>query len=141
MTDIFSKADRSRIMAQIHGVNTTPEKLVRSFLRAQGFRFRSHVESLPGKPDFVIPASGAAIFVNGCFWHHHARCKRSLLPATRKQFWRKKILANVLRDRRNRMRLRRLGWRVLTVWQCQLSPSRANRRLTSLVTRLSARGG
>jgi DNA mismatch endonuclease (patch repair protein) len=125
-------------MAQIHGANTKPEQLVRAFLRSRGFRFRLHVKSLPGKPDIVIPTSHAAIFVNGCFWHHHPGCKRSKLPSTRKRFWKTKILGNAERDRRNKATLLKLGWRPLTVWQCQLSPSKATRRLLTLVRTLRA---
>jgi DNA mismatch endonuclease (patch repair protein) len=137
MTDIFSKAHRSKLMARVRGVNTQPEKLVRAFLRSHGFHFRLHVRALPGKPDIVIPPCRAVIFVNGCFWHYHAGCKRSALPSTRKHFWRTKILGNALRDRRNKVALRRLGWRVFTVWQCQLSPTKARKQLASLVKRLT----
>jgi DNA mismatch endonuclease Vsr len=125
-------------MAKISGANTKPEKLVQAFLRSQGFRFRLHVGSLPGKPDIVIPTSHAAIFVNGCFWHHHPGCKRSKLPSTRKRFWRNKIIGNAARDRRNKAALQKLGWRPLTVWQCQLSPSKATRRLAALSQALCA---
>jgi DNA mismatch endonuclease (patch repair protein) len=78
-----------------------------------------------------------AIFVNGCFWHHHSRCKRSKLPTTSREFWAKKIMGNALRDQRNKKALRRLGWKSITVWQCQLAPSRADARLLALLRALS----
>ena len=136
MTDTFSKMERSRLMARIRGVNTRPERFLRSFLHRQGFRFRGHVASLPGKPDIVIPKCRTAIFVNGCFWHHHTGCKRATFPATRVGFWRSKILGNVARDRRNKTALRRFGWKVITIWQCQLAPKRVERQLRSLLARL-----
>lgn len=137
MTDVFSKAKRSKIMAGIHGAHTLPEKAVRSFLRQRGFRFRLHSSCLPGKPDFVIPDLHVAIFVNGCFWHGHTRCKRGALPTTRVEFWQQKISGNVSRDRRNASALRRLGWRVITVWQCQLTPRKVSGRFARLMTTLS----
>jgi DNA mismatch endonuclease, patch repair protein len=136
MTDIFSTIERSRIMARIHSVNTRPERLLRSLLSKQGFRLRLHVHSLPGKPDIVIPRCRTAIFVNGCFWHNHAGCRRASFPATRVRFWRTKILGNASRDRRNKAALRKLGWRVITVWQCQLAPKKVEKRLTSLLALL-----
>lgn len=141
MVDTLSKSERSRNMAQVRGVNTTPERVVRSFLRAQGFRIRSHVRYLPGKPDIVIPEFRTAIFVNGCFWHHHVGCKRSTLPSTKRQFWERKILGNAVRDRRVKRELRKSGWNVCTVWQCELSKSRIARRLEALVKRLRYRAG
>jgi DNA mismatch endonuclease (patch repair protein) len=123
-------------MASIRGVDTTPEITLRAFLRRSGFRIRLHAPSLPGKPDITVPGCGAAVFVNGCFWHGHRNCKRAALPATRLAFWRKKIASNCRRDRRNKAALQKLGWHVITVWQCQLAPAKVERRLESLLTRL-----
>jgi DNA mismatch endonuclease, patch repair protein len=139
MADVLSKTYRSALMARIRGANTRPEKLVRAFLRSHGIRFRLNVRELPGNPDIVIPLRHAVIFVNGCFWHHHAGCKRSTLPSTRKRFWQTKILGNARRDGRNRASLRNLGWRVFTIWQCQLSPKRARTQLARLVKRLETK--
>jgi len=136
MTDTFTTAERSRLMAQIRSVDTRPERLVRGFLSKNGLRLKTHVRSLPGKPDIVVPRCRTAIFVNGCFWHNHAECKRAGFPATRMDFWRRKILDNASRDRRNRTALRKLGWRVITVWQCQLVSKKVEKRLTSLLVTL-----
>lgn len=133
MADTFSISDRSRIMARIRAINTKPEKLVRTFLRANGFRLRSHVRSLPGKPDIVVPRKHAVIFVNGCFWHGHAGCKRATFPSTRRGFWKEKILGNAARDRRTHAALRRKGWRVITVWECRLSRPKLDRSLRRLL--------
>jgi DNA mismatch endonuclease (patch repair protein) len=108
-------------MSRIRGRDTQPEMVVRSLLHRLGFRFRVHVSSLPGKPDIALPRFRTAIFVNGCFWHHHAGCRNANYPGTRAKFWRDKIDGTVARDQEKRRQLRQLGWRVLTVWECQLS--------------------
>jgi len=136
MVDVFSKQERSEIMARVRGTHTTPEKTVRTFLRKSGFRLRLYVASLPGKPDILVPECRAALFVNGCFWHGHLGCKRAVLPATRTAFWRAKIAGNVLRDRRNNITLKRMGWHVITIWQCQLTPKKVQTRFKSLLARL-----
>lgn len=119
MADTLSKSERSALMARIRGTNTRPEVLVRSALFREGFRFRIHSRALPGRPDIVLPKHGVAIFVHGCFWHRHG-CRLSSMPASRRAFWREKFERNVARDARNARALRRLGWRVLTVWECAL---------------------
>lgn len=108
-------------MSRIRGRDTQPEMLVRSLLHRLGFRFRVHVSTLPGKPDIALPRFRAVIFVHGCFWHHHAKCRNANYPHTRAKFWRDKIDSTVARDLQKQRELRRLGWRVLTVWECQLS--------------------
>jgi DNA mismatch endonuclease (patch repair protein) len=115
-------------MSRVRGKDTKPEKLVRSFLHERGFRFRLHVSNLPGKPDIVLPKYRTVIFVNGCFWHHHPRCKRSAYPRQHKRFWREKINATVARDRGAVRSLRKLGWRVATVWECQIQRLDASRK-------------
>lgn len=125
-------------MTRIRGAHTAPEKTVRAFLRKNGFHIRLHAASLPGRPDIVVPECRSAIFVNGCFWHGHAGCNRAGLPTTRTAFWRTKIAGNMRRDRRNNTDLRRLGWHVITVWQCQLTPKKLENRFKSLLTRLRA---
>jgi DNA mismatch endonuclease (patch repair protein) len=107
-------------MSRIKGSNTAPEKLVRSLLHWWGYRFRIHRKDLPGKPDVVLPIHRKIIFVNGCFWHGHAACKKGVTrPVTNARFWANKISGNVGRDRVNRNALRRSGWKVLTVWECE----------------------
>ena len=105
------------MMAGIRGKNTKPEIIVRRGLHALGFRYRLHDRKLPGKPDLVFPARQAVIFVHGCFWHGHD-CERFKLPATRRDFWLKKLEANQARDKRNISALLSEGWRVMVVWEC-----------------------
>ena len=120
MTDVHSRETRSRNMAAIRSANTKPEVRVRSALHALGFRFRLHRKDLPGRPDIVLPKYRTVLFVHGCFWHCH-RCRYgSVVPATRAEFWAAKRQGNVDRDRRSARALRRLGWRVLVVWECEV---------------------
>lgn len=132
MTDVFNKAKRSDVMSRIHGRATKPEVAVRSRLHDLGIRFRTNVRSLPGSPDIVLPKCRVVIFIHGCFWHRHKGCKRASIPKTRRRFWQDKFAANVARDRRNTLALRRLGWTVITIWGCRLAL-----QLRSLPTRLA----
>ena len=120
MADTLTKAERSRLMSKIRSKNTGPERAVRSLLHRAGYRFRIHVRSLPGTPDVVLPASRVVVFVHGCFWHRHKGCKIATTPKTHKKFWFDKFAKNVANDLKHRRRLRRLGWRVVVVWACQL---------------------
>src|SRR5581483_51966 len=106
MTDVFTRSKRSWVMSRIRGRDTTPEKVIRSMLHSCGFRFRLHVNDLPGRPDVVLPKYRTVIFVNGCFWHHHAGCKQAVYPKHRSRFWRLKIDRTVERDKRAIRRLR-----------------------------------
>ena len=125
MTDVHSADTRSRNMAAIRSTNTRPEMRVRSALHALGYRFRLHRKDLPGCPDIVLPRLRTVIFVHGCFWHCH-RCKYgSVVPATRADFWAAKRAGNVARDRRNRSALRRAGWHVFVLWECQVRTAAA----------------
>jgi DNA mismatch endonuclease, patch repair protein len=141
MVDVFTTRQRSKIMSCIRGTDTAPERTVRAFLRKSGFHLRSHAAYLPGKPDILVPECRAAVFVNGCFWHGHAGCKRAALPTTRAAFWRSKIAGNVRRDRRNNKALQKMGWHVVTVWQCQLTATKIRGRFKSLLTRLTTLAG
>ena len=118
MVDVVSPADRSRMMAGIKGKNSQPELLVRRLLFASGYRFRLHRRDLPGTPDIVMPGRKVAVFVHGCFWHLHQGCRYAKMPATRPEFWKAKLEANVERDRRAVGKLQASGWRVLCVWEC-----------------------
>ena len=120
MSDIFSFQKRSDIMSKIGGKNTKPEILVRKFLFSKGFRYRINVKTLPGKPDIVLPKYKTVIFVNGCFWHGH-NCKKGKLPSSNIDFWRGKISNNKLRDDKNSDLLIKLGWKVIIIWQCEIS--------------------
>ncbi len=121
MADVFSSRKRSKIMAAIKGRNTRPEKQVRSIIHRMGFRFCLYRKDLPGSPDIVLPKFGKVIFVNGCFWHGHKRCRRGSLPQTNRKFWEKKINCNINRDIRSRRQLKSKGWQCLTIWQCEIN--------------------
>lgn len=136
VADVFSRAERSRIMAAIGPRNTTPEKLVAAALRAASIRFRRHVRDLPGCPDFVLCHRPVAVFVHGCFWHGHSLCRKGTkLPSSNVSFWRRKIDRNRRRDLRAASRLRRAGFSVLTIWECDISADRALSRLLKRLTR------
>jgi len=108
-------------MGRIRGRDTLPEKRVRSLLHRLGFRFSLNRKDLPGKPDIVLPARRAVVFVHGCFWHQHQGCKNATMPSTRRPFWEAKLSGNAARDQRNGEALRSLGWKVMTVWECELA--------------------
>lgn len=135
MTDTLTKAERSQLMSKIRGKNTGPERMVRSLLHRAGYRFRLHVKDLPGKPDIVLPRHGAVVLVHGCFWHRHKGCRGATTPKTHRKFWAEKFARNVANDQRHLRQLRRLGWRVLVVWECQLKyPDRVLARLRRFLT-------
>lgn len=119
MADVHSKQTRSKNMAAIKSKNTKPELKIAEALQNRQFEFYVHDNTLPGKPDFVIPKYGAVIFVHGCFWHEH-HCHLFHWPATRREFWRNKIHQNLLRDRRNERKLKEQGWWILKIWECSL---------------------
>src|SRR4029077_8657130 len=121
MVDILSGRARSALMSRVRQHHTAPERAVRSSLHRMGFRFRLHRRDLPGTPDIVLPRYSIAIFVHGCFWHRHVRCRRTTTPKTRTAFWMAKFRANVMRDHKVRGRLASRGWRVITIWECQTS--------------------
>ena len=117
-------------MSRIRGKNTVPEKQVRSALHRAGYRFRLHSKQLPGRPDVVLPKYCTVVFVHGCFWHRHKGCRYAYTPKSRVAFWKAKFDSNVERDRRNVRELRRLGWKVVKVWECETDrPDRWLRRL------------
>lgn len=133
MVDRLSPERRSWLMSRIGGKNTRPEVLVRSMLHRLGYRFSLHRRDLPGTPDIVLPARGAVVFVNGCFWHGHA-CKRSRMPKSRIDYWTAKIDANRLRDARKRRQLVSLGWKVVVVWECELkNPDKLESKFLRLI--------
>jgi DNA mismatch endonuclease, patch repair protein len=118
--DRLTAEDRSWNMSRIKGRDTGPERRVRSLLHRLGFRFSLRRKDLPGRPDIVLPMRGVAVFVHGCFWHRHEKCRNSVLPKTRPEFWLAKLSRNVERDQQNAFALKQLGWRVLTIWECEL---------------------
>lgn len=119
MVDIVDRRTRSRMMASIGATNTAPELAVRRYLHAAGLRFRIHDRQLPGRPDIVLPRHRITIFVHGCFWHRHPKCRYTTTPAANAAFWRDKFASNVRRDKAKAELLEREGWNVLVIWECQ----------------------
>ena len=121
--DRFTLEKRSWNMSRIKSKDTTPECLARSFLHRNGFRFRLHVKDLPGKPDIVLPKHKTVIEVRGCYWHRHEGCKDATTPSTNAEFWQKKFAENVARDKRTEQELKKLGWNVIVIWECETGKS------------------
>ncbi len=118
--DIFSKQKRREIMQAIRSKGTKPEWIVRRCLHGHGFRYRLHDRRLPGSPDIVLKKYGTVVFVQGCFWHGHEPCKIGRLPKSNRDFWEEKISTNRRRDQRNVFLLEKLGWKVWTIYECEL---------------------
>lgn len=129
---------KSEMMAAVRTKNTKPECQVRSELHKRGFRFRKNVETLPGKPDIVLPKYNVIIFINGCFWHGH-RCPKGKMPKTNAEFWRKKIHDTQVRDNRNIHQLQEQGWRISVVWECSLKKAIQNETITALEQWISSK--
>ena len=115
----MTSPQRTALMKRVRRRDTAPELTVRRFLHARGLRYRIHVRALPGTPDIVLPRHRAVVFVNGCFWHGHECPRGSIEARTNAEFWRDKIKDNRQRDTRKVTELGNLGWRVLTVWECE----------------------
>lgn len=131
--DKISKAQRSANMRAVPNRGTVPEKLIRAMLHRLGYRFRLHRKDLPGTPDVVFISRRKVIFIHGCFWHQH-KCKRGSKPTSNRAFWNRKLKRNVERDAEHLIRLKRLGWKALVVWECSLRhPVQLQRRLTSFL--------
>ena len=118
--DHLTKKKRSWNMSLIRAKNTKPEIIVRSIVHRLGFRFRLYKNELPGNPDIVLKKYKTIIFVHGCFWHQHKNCKRANMPKSNKNYWKPKLERNMERDRINKRTLKEDGWRILTVWECQI---------------------
>ncbi len=131
--DNLSKEKRSWNMAQITAANTKPEIKVRSILHRAGFRFRLHRKDLPGRPDIVLPKYNTAIFVHGCFWHRHFGCKFAYFPKSRIEFWKEKFEKTVKRDEFVQIELKKAGWRVIVVWECEIKSNDIESKLKSLI--------
>lgn len=127
--DQLSAAKRSRLMSRVRSRDTEPEVAVRKTAHRLGLRYSLHRSDLPGKPDIVFSSRNVVIFVHGCFWHKHSKCKRATLPKTRRAFWNAKLARNVERDAATVRALRALGWRVFVVWSCQVKEPALTRRL------------
>lgn len=137
MADNHSKEVRSINMSHIRSTNSKPEEIVRKYLFAEGFRYRKNVKKLPGCPDIVLPKYKTVIFVNGCFWHKHD-CPRFVWPSSNQDYWRPKILRNIERDNQSRKELETLGWKVITVWECELKKRVRENRLSKLAAEIKS---
>ena len=138
MADVHTPEQRSYNMSRIRGKDTKPEELVRKYLFSQGFRYRKNDARLPGKPDIVLPKYKTVIFVNGCFWHKHEGCKYFVWPKNNADFWKKKIESNIARDAKNYQQLESLGWKVLTIWECELKTHCREETLVNITRTLQA---
>src|SRR6185503_415844 len=136
MADVHTKDVRSYNMRQIRSKNTKPELVVRKYLFANGLRYRLHSKSLPGKPDIVLPKYRTIIFVHGCFWHGHEGCKYFVVPKTKTEWWLNKINGNIENDNKAVKALKKEGWKIITLWECDLKPTSLNKTLTSILKRL-----
>lgn len=136
MADVHDKQTRSYNMSQIKGKNTKPEILVRKFLFSKGFRYRLHLKTLPGKPDIVLPKYKTIIFINGCFWHGHENCKYFVIPKTRTDWWLNKIYGNKQKDSENFIQLSQIGWKIVTIFECELKRDKLNNTLNRLLDEL-----
>lgn len=119
-------------MSRVRGKDTTPELRVRRAAHSVGLRFRLHRKDLPGSPDMVFPRHKVAMFVHGCFWHRHPGCTKASNPKTRAEFWQDKFRSNVTRDERVAAELEKLGWRVVTIWECETKSADLKRRILDL---------
>ena len=120
MADRITEEQRSWNMGQIKGNDTSIEIIVRKYLFHHGFRYRKNVTTLPGKPDILLPKYKTVIFVNGCFWHHHYGCKLAYIPKTNIEYWIDKFNTNIENDIKHEKELKQMGYKVITVWECEL---------------------
>jgi DNA mismatch endonuclease (patch repair protein) len=118
--DVYDAEKRSAVMRAVRSRDTKPEVTVRHILHRAGFRFRLHSKTLPGKPDIVLSGKRAVVFVHGCFWHQYRRCKNATRPSSNTQYWEAKLNKNISRDKAIKDKLKRQGWRVLVLWECEI---------------------
>jgi DNA mismatch endonuclease (patch repair protein) len=120
MADIVSRSKRKEIMSSVKQRHTKPELIVRKLLHRLGYRFRLHNKKLPGTPDIVLPKYKTVIFVHGCFWHQHENCRKARRPTSNVEFWNEKLDKNIERDNRKESELKEAGWKILTIWDCEM---------------------
>lgn len=120
MTDVFTPEKRSAVMRRVKARDTTPELKVRRALTSLGVRYRLNRRDLPGSPDVVMAGRGLAIFVHGCFWHGHDCARGSRVPKANRDYWLAKVARNKARDAAANAALTAEGWRVETIWECDL---------------------
>lgn len=121
MTDSITTERRSDNMRKIRSKDTKPEVRIRKLLFGLGYRFRLHRKDLPGTPDIVFAGRKRVIFVHGCFWHQHQDCREGRLPGSRQEYWIPKLKNNISRDQKHMVELQKLGWKVLVIWECQVT--------------------
>jgi DNA mismatch endonuclease (patch repair protein) len=136
VADVHSPTRRSYNMSRIKSKNTKPELLIRKVLHANGFRFRLHDQRLPGTPDIVLKKYMTLVFINGCFWHGHTNCKYYIIPKTRKDWWVNKINTTALNDKKNLTLLHEAGWKIITIWECELKRDKIQKTLIKLFTQI-----
>ena len=136
MADVHTKETRSYNMSRIKGKNTKPEILVRKYLFSKGLRYRLHDKRLPGKPDLVFPKYKMVIFVHGCFWHGHDGCRYFVVPKTRTGWWLNKINKNKEKDDDSIHKLKIEGWRISTIWECDLKNGRKEEFLDNIYQKI-----
>lgn len=124
-------------MSRVHGSNTKPEERVRLYLFSKGFRYRKNDSRYPGKPDIVLPKYNTVIFVNGCFWHQHPGCKKAVVPENNHQYWEKKLLRNRTKDKKVERELTQLGWKVITIWECELKKSCFDKTMKDVIRKIT----
>ena len=137
MADVHTKEQRSFNMSKIKGRNTKPEMLVRRFLHANGFRYKLHDKTLPGKPDIVLPKYKTVIFIHGCFWHGHEGCRYYVVPKTKTEWWLNKINGNIANDVKAIAALKQDGWKIITLWECDLKPLTIENTLKNLLKKFN----
>ena len=132
--DKITKKQRSWNMSRIKGRDTLPEKIARKFLSGLNYKYRLHDKKLPGKPDIVIKEGKKVIFINGCFWHQHKGCKRLAMPKTNRSYWKNKLRRNVEKQGEDIKKLKRIGWKVKIVWECEArKPGKLTKRLKNFL--------
>ena len=130
--------ERRVLMSKIKGKNTSIEVMCRKYLFSRGFRYRKNLRTLPGTPDIVLKKYKAVIFVNGCFWHHHEGCKKARIPKTHTDFWQKKIYRNIKNDQLHTQQLIELGWKVIVIWECELSKKEFQTTMERIISEILA---
>lgn len=139
MVDTFSKETRSYVMSRIKCKDTKPEIIVRSYLFSGGLRFRKNDKRYPGSPDIVLPKYKTIVFVHGCFWHLHEGCKYARIPKSNVDYWEKKLYRNRERDKHNQKELEKMGWNVITVWECELKKDNVEQTLEDLYAQITSK--
>lgn len=137
MADTYSRQTRSYTMSRIRKTDTKPELIVRKFLFSQGLRYRLYNKKLPGNPDIVLHKYKTVVLINGCFWHAHENCKLNRMPKSNIDYWIPKIQKNVARDKINETKLNELGWKVLTIWECELKSHKKGKTLLNLYNKIT----